>query len=349
MQRRLSENKRSIAIIVALVILLITTLSDALISRIQKNISEQEVETSRLFDSLFAMGGQEVVLQGTDNQNRIAVLPIKGIIETNTMRIMQEQSVIDQLDQIIEDPSVRGLLVEIDSPGGTVYESARIWEKIKELQEIKKIPIYSSMGTVAASGGYYVAAPSDKIFAAAETITGSIGVIADYVNIAELEKKLGIQHEVIKSGEFKDIGSMSREMSEEEREINQRQVDEFFDKFVQIIMEGRGMSEDEVRSLADGRVYTGGEALDNGLVDELGYYEDAMETLITDLGLNDPEVYQILSSQTSWTQWLGLISQELKPSSQLKLNNFEADAFRYIEEHRSEGNLPQFYYLYGGI
>lgn len=349
MQRRLIENKQSIAIIIALIILLFTALSDILISRLQKQFLEKDVETNRLLDSLLATGGQEIILQGKDSQNRIAVLPIKGIIETNPSRIMQELSVVEQLDQIIEDPSVRGLLLEIDSPGGTVYESARIWEKIKEIQEIKKIPIYSSMGSVAASGGYYVAAPSDKIFAAAETITGSIGVIADYVNITELEAKLGIKHEVIKSGEFKDIGSMSREMSKEEREINQKQVDEFFDKFIQIIAEGRKMSTKEVLALADGRVYTGSEALENGLIDELGYYEDALQTMIVDLELEDPEVYQHIGEQPLWNHWLGLISQKFIQNNKKTSNVFEADSFKYMEKHRSEGNLPRFYYLYGGI
>lgn len=349
MQRKLIENKRSLAIIIALGILLVTALSDALISRIQNQFLAKDVETNRLLDSLLAPGGQEVILQGTDSQNRIAVLPIKGIIETNPSRMIQELSVVEQLDQIIADPSVRGLLLDIDSPGGTVYESARIWEKITELQASKGIPIYSSMGGVAASGGYYVAAPSDKIFAAAETITGSIGVIADYINIAELEAKLGIKHEVIKSGEFKDIGSMSREMSAEEREINQKQVDEFFEQFIQVIAEGRKMSKEEVLTLADGRVYTGSQALANGLIDELGYYEDALAMLISDLGLAEPEVYQNIGVPSFWNQWLGLLAQEFNPNQQGEGDSFEADSFKYIEERRAEGNLPQFYYLYGGI
>lgn len=349
MQRRFVENKRTIAIIIALVILLITALGDVFISRLQKRALTNEVDVNRMLEDFLATEGQELVLQGTDKENRIAVVPIKGVIASENTKILQEESTVNQLDRILEDQSVRGLILEIDSPGGTVYESARIWEKIKEIQETREIPIYSSMGSVAASGGYYVAAPSDKIFAAEETITGSIGVIADYINIAELEAKLGIKHEVIKSGDYKDIGSMSREMSEEERQINQDQVDEFFSKFIQVIVDGRSLTEEEVRSLADGRVYTGKQGLENGLIDELGYYEDALQMLIKDLSLEDPEVYQRVTGSSRFSQWIGMKSQKLPEQTTSEVNSFEAEAFKYIKESRSEGNLPKFYYLYGGF
>lgn len=349
MQRRLSENKRSIAIIIALAILLITASGDLFVSRFQKKSLESETEVSQLFEGFFGEKGQEVVLQGTDSENRIAVLPIKGVIATENAGILQEESIVNKLDAIIEDQSVQGLLLDIDSPGGTVYESARIWEKLKEVQEKRAIPIYSSMGTVAASGGYYVAAPSDKIFAAEETITGSIGVISDYVNIAELEEKLGIKHEIIKSGKHKDIGSMSREMSEEEREINQIQVDEFFDKFIEVIAEGRAMTEKEVRSLADGRVYTGKQAIENGLIDELGYYADALELMIEELALEDPEVFQKISGSSRLSQFIGVKSHDSAERATSEMDSFEAEVFNYIEKNRSQGNLPEFYYLYGGI
>lgn len=227
MQRRITENKRSIALIIALGILLITALGDVFVTRFRNVGLDTELDQSRWFEQFLGASTEEVVLQGTDNENRIIVVPIQGMIMTNPVSTFEEDSVVNKLDAIIEDPTIQGMILDIDSPGGTVYESARIWEKIQEVQAKTDIAIYTSMGTVAASGGYYVAAPSDKIFAAAETITGSIGVIADYVNIAGLEEKLGIKHEVIKSGEYKDIGSPNREMTEEERAINQTQVDEF--------------------------------------------------------------------------------------------------------------------------
>lgn len=342
MQRKMTENKRSIALIIALAILLISALGDIFIGRFQNMGLESELEGSRLLEQLMGATGEDVILQGTDYENRIVILPIEGIIQTDTF---QEDSVVDKLDAIIQDPSIRGMILEVDSPGGTVYESARIWEKIKEVQAETDIEIYTSMGTVAASGGYYVAAPTDKIFAADETITGSIGVIADYVNIAGLEEKLGIKHEVIKSGKYKDIGSPSREMTEEERKINQAQVDEFFDKFVGVVAEGRGLSEDEVYTLAEGQVYTGKQALANGLIDEIGYFDDALATLIANLELEDPVVFKKADVVPS------IFSQFLIPFGQAKgsADSFEHEAFKYIEEKRSKGNFPEYYYLYGGI
>lgn len=345
MQRRMTENKRSIALIIALAILLITALGDMFLTRFRNISLENELEGNRLFEQFMGISEEEIVLQGTDNENRIVVLPIQGIIATDTMSGLQEDSVVNKLDAIIEDPSIQGMILEVDSPGRTVYESARIWEKIKEVQAATDIEIYTSMGTVAASGGYYVAAPTDKIFAAEETITGSIGVIADYINIAELEEKIGIKHEVIKSGKYKDIGSPNREMTEEERAINQERINEFFEKFVRVVAEGREMPEDDVYALADGQIYTGKQALANGLIDEIGYFDDALAMLIADLELEDPVVFKQADAIPS------IFSQFLRPLVQTKdsIDSFEHEAFKYIQEKRSKGNFPEFYYLYGGM
>lgn len=351
MQRKMIENKRSVALIIALAILLITALGDMLITRLQNIGLESELEVSRLLDQIRVASTEEVILQGTDSENRIVVLPIHGMIITNPVGAFQENSVVNKLDAIMKDPSIQGMILEINSPGGTVYESARIWEKIQEVQAETDIEIYTSMGAVAASGGYYVAAPSDKIFAAEETITGSIGVIADYVNIAELEEKLGIKHEVIKSGKHKDIGSMNREMTAEERAINQAQVDEFFDKFITVIAQGRGMPEEDVYAIADGQVYTGKQALANGLIDEIGYYEDALATMIVDLELEDPVVFKKMTITSTWGQFLIPFGGKQAPSegAETSSRSFENEAFNYIEENRAKGNLPEFYYLYGGM
>lgn len=351
MQRKLVENKRSFALIIALAILLITALGDIFITRFQNRGLEAELEGSAWFEEWLGGSPEARILQGTDTENRIVVFPIKGIIGTDNVMGLPENSIVNQLDSIMDDPTIRGILLDVDSPGGTVYESARIWEKIKEVQELTNLPIYTSMGGVAASGGYYVAAPSDKIYAAEETVTGSIGVIADYVNIAELEEKIGIKHEVIKSGEYKDIGSASRKMTDEEREINQIQVDEFFEKFIKVIADGRQMSEGEVYQLADGRVYTGKQALENGLVDEIGYFEDALEDMINDLELDDPIVFQQTDALSFWGQLLGPVghSKNASVNKESNVTSFETEAFSYIEKNRSKGNLPEFYYLYGGM
>lgn len=351
MQRKFTENKRTIAIMIALGLLLITALGDMLVTRVQKKGLENQLAGNQFIEQLLGTSSEETVLQGTDTENRILVLPIKGVLATENAKMLQEGSVVNKLDAALTDPTIKGILLEVDSPGGTVYESARIWEKIQEIQEETDIQIYTSMGTVAASGGYYVAASSDKIFAAEETMTGSIGVISDYVNIRELEEKLGIKHEIIKSGEHKDIGSMNREMTEEEREINQTQVDEFFEKFVDVIVQGRGMSEEKVYNLADGQVYTGKQALENGLIDEIGYYEEALTSMIEDMALDDPVVFEKRIEGAAWNQFLSpmIMGQDSAEVEEKATASFETELFDYIEKNRTKGNMPEFYYLYGGI
>lgn len=143
---------------------------------------------------------------------------------------------------------------------------------------------------------------------------------------------------------------MSREMTEEEREINQVQIDEFFDKFVQIVADGRGMKEKEIRRLADGQVYTGKQAFENGLIDELGYYDDALMDMTKELELDDPVVFEKQPAYSVWSQFLGPFGQsESSAPKEETPKAFEAEVFNYIEKNQSKGNLPEFYYLYGGI
>jgi protease-4 len=150
-------------------------------------------------------------------------------------------------------------------------------ESIQEFKEETGKPVVVSMGQTAASGGYYIATAADRIFANENTLTGSLGVIFSYLNFTEAAEEYGIQQEVVKSGPFKDIGSSTREPTEEELEILQAYVDEGYDQFVQVIVEGRGLSEEAVRELADGRVYSGQQAETLGLIDELGDLERAAE------------------------------------------------------------------------
>lgn len=354
MERRNLNRKRLLAIIIALGILLVTAFGNLFIDQFKISQLEDQIENEKWLDQFAGGSSVDHVLQGTDAENRIAVFSIEGAIGDENAdpfdSFLSGEMEETTLEFVKEDPTIRGVLLNVDSPGGTVYHSVEIWETVKEIQEELDIPVYTSMGEVAASGGYYVAAPSDKIFATEETITGSIGVISDYINIEELEEKLGIKHNVIKSGKHKDIGSANREMTDEEREINQDQVDEFFDKFVEVVADGRELDEEYVRDLADGRVYTGKQAVENGLVDEIGRFDDALNTMVDDLGLEDPEVFEKTVEPSVWGQFLTSI-QEINPMSSHpdQDSSFEAEAFKYIEENRTEGHLPEFYYLYGGF
>ena len=186
---------------------------------------------------------------------------------------------------------MKGVVLEVNSPGGVVIESAEIHEKLVQIKEQREIPIYVSMGTYAASGGYYIAAPADKIFAQKETITGSIGVIMQAINYEELAEKVGIKFETIKSGQHKDMLGGSRASTEEEKAMLQEIINESYEDFVDVIEQGRGMTEAQVKTVADGRILGGTQAVRAGLVDDIGKLEDAIAALRADYGLEDGELF----------------------------------------------------------
>ena len=197
-----------------------------------------------------------------------------GIIEV-TGTIYDSDETIRQIKGFREDDSIRAILIRVNSPGGTVGPAQEIYREIEKTVDHKKVVV--SMGNVAASGGYYLAAAADGIMANPGTITGSIGVIMSYTNYRQLFEKIGLTPVVIKSGEFKDIGNPSRDMTESEENILQDFVDKTRKQFVEAVATGRGLPLETVASLADGRVYTGEEAMEHGLVDRLGNLEDAIE------------------------------------------------------------------------
>jgi protease-4 len=240
----------------------------------------------------------EKVIQEGGPDHKIAILHLEGVIQDigslpfSSPLVYDHQQFLKSIEYAGADDSVDGIILHVNTPGGGVVESAEIHAKLVEVREKYNKPLYVSMGNTAASGGYYVAAPADKIVAHPATLTGSIGVIMESVNFAELADKLGVDFNTIKSGEFKDILSSSRTMTEEEEVILQTMIDELFDDFVQVIVDGRGMSEDEVRTLADGRIYTGKQAKENGLIDEVGSLEDTIALMETEQQLENAHVVQ---------------------------------------------------------
>ncbi len=213
---------------------------------------------------------------------KIAVIEIKGVIT-------QSGRIIEEIQQHREDDRVKAIILRIDSPGGGVGPSQEIHREIVKTREKKKI--VTSMGSVAASGGYYIACASDLIFANPGTITGSIGVLMEFTNIEELFKKIGIKGVVLKSGEHKDIGSPFREMTPEEKKIIQGVIDNVHQQFVKAVTEGRRMDPAKVVQIADGRILTGEQAKQLGLVDQLGNLEDAIEATARLVGIEGkPEV-----------------------------------------------------------
>ena len=213
-------------------------------------------------------------------KKRVAVLPVIGVINS-------ERRFVEDLKGFREDPSVRAFVLEIRSPGGAVGPSQAIYGELQRLRREDDRPLIAWIGDVGASGGYYVALPADSIFALPGSITGSIGVIMQFPNAEELLRKVGVELEVVKSGRLKDIGSPARDLSEEERQVLQGLVDDVWNQFVEAVVQGRDLSRARVEELADGRVYSGESAREEGLVDRLGTLQDALDTAGRMAGLGD--------------------------------------------------------------
>jgi protease-4 len=200
--------------------------------------------------------------------NRVALVEIEGLI-------VDSDRVVKELDDFGDDPTIRAIVVRIQSPGGVVGPTQEIYDTILRISGRGK-PVVASMGSVAASGGYYLAAAATRIVANPGTLTGSIGVIMQLAEIEGLLKKVGVRYEVIKSGRYKDSGSFARPMTPDERAVLQTVLDDMHDQFVTAVAEGRRLGKDRVKALADGRVYSGRMAKDLGLVDALGGLDEAI-------------------------------------------------------------------------
>ena len=228
---------------------------------------------------------QEVTVSG-EGADKVLVVDLSGVIIGETREGLFGLSVVPstvdrverQLDKAAEDDAVKALVLRINTPGGTVTASDVLYHAVRRYKAKAKVPVIACFLDLAASGGYYVAMASDEILAHPTTITGSIGVIAQGLNVAGLFDKLGLQQQVVKSDRFKDLGSATRPPTPEERAIVQGIVDSMFARFLATVETGRPkLTRDRVRALADGRIFTADQAVENGLVDRLGYMDDAVE------------------------------------------------------------------------
>jgi protease-4 len=201
-------------------------------------------------------------------RDKIGVIPIEGAI-THSERITSE------LVRFTKDDGIKAIILRIDSPGGAVGPTQEIYREVLKTTETKKV--VASMGGVAASGGYYIAAAADQIVANPATITGSICVLMEFVQVEDLLSKIGISFEVLKSGEYKDTGSPHRKLTEREKKLLETLIADIQRQFVEAVSEGRGLAIEKVQEIADGRILTGSQALEVGLVDALGNFQDAVE------------------------------------------------------------------------
>jgi protease-4 len=202
--------------------------------------------------------------------NQIALVRVEGVI-------LDADEPVAQLRDFAENEAIRAILIRIDSPGGAVVPSQEIYDQVRKIRAEGRQKVVVSMGTVAASGGYYIASASDRIVANPGTLTGSIGVILEMPNFEELMKKIGVENTVVKSGTHKDLISPFRKLGDDERAILQRVMDDVHDQFIQAVADGRGLAKETVAAIADGQVFTGRQAKDKGLVDEIGSFEDAIK------------------------------------------------------------------------
>jgi len=229
--------------------------------------------------------------------DRVAIVDVHGVIENSS-------DVVRQLRKYGKDSSIPAVVLHINSPGGGAASSQEIYEEVNKLREEGK-KIVASMGSVAASGGYYVACAADTVVANPATLTGSIGVIFQFPVAEELFKKIGLKFEVVKRGDIKDIGSMNRSMTERERESLQSVVDDTYEQFVEVVSESREMDRDQVVRIADGSIYTGRQAKALGLVDELGDLHDAIKIAGEMVGMEEyPKTVKERKRKISWYDFL---------------------------------------------
>jgi protease IV len=236
---------------------------------------------------------------------RIALIRLEGII-ADTMALPVAAKISEAMDKV-KEKDIKALILRINSPGGTVGASQELFDKIKKLKD-DGVKVVVSMGDVAASGGLYVAVAADKIIANPGTVTGSIGVIIKAGVLKELYKKIGLEHDVVKSGKFKDILSDLKHMSNEDQEILQEMVDDTYYQFISAISTERNLNIEDVKKFADGRVFTGNQAKQLGIVDEIGSLKDA-ENLAKKLANIEgkPEIVEI-EPQKSLFQKLSKLS-----------------------------------------
>ena len=329
-----NNGKRWIAVAIALLLFV----ASSIVSNRSDKISEKQADKLKneylnQFNPFSATANKNIVEDG-DKKNKIALISYEGAIGDGEVY----DSFMEQLDDIYKDDSVKGVIMQVNSPGGAVYNSEQIANKIKEIQTDKKIPVFTVMKTMAASGGYYISAPTDKIYASNETLTGSIGVIMSSRSFQGLFEKYGIKEQNITTGKMKDAGSIGKDMTDEQKKYFQDLINSSFDRFIKVVSQGRSMKEDEVKKLADGRVYDGSQALENGLVDKIGDLDDAYKDMAKEYNLSDPMLVEKSDVFSNFSKYFpGFKSFTDKPKSELQILQ---------ELMNSESKKPL--YLYGG-
>lgn len=283
---------------------------------------------SKAFVAGSAAGGKkhviETVIEGS-GENKIAIISVKGILSNEPAEsfFIEKPSIVEivkqQLEQAAGDIHVKAVLFEVDSPGGGITASDIIYNQITKFKTDTKKKVVVYMQDVAASGGYYISSAADAIVAHPTTITGSIGVIMPLVNVAELINHYGIKDNSIASGNMKEIGSPFKPMTLEESAVLKNIIDEMYMQFVNVVSTGRKLDIEAVKNLADGRIYTGKQALGKGLIDQLGYMEDAISLTKKMAGLTEATIVRY-ETHHGLAELFGLMSGKLFQNNTIKLD-----------------------------
>jgi protease-4 len=283
-----------------------------------------------------------IILLSRPAAGKIVVIPLSGTITTGDSSLFSSSTITpglvrEYLTKAEKDSAVKAIVLRIESPGGEIEPCQEILLEIERVKET--MPIVVSMGGTAASGGYYISTSANKIVALPTTQTGSIGVISQLINVEGLLEKLGIQIETFKGGKYKDMYWGFRKLTPEEEEIMQEMVDEYYEQFIDVVAEGRGLSKDDVRDLATGQLYSGAKAKELGLVDELGDLDTAINLAAELAGIEAPIVKYYKQSGLIWRLLLGLTN-----AIQARLSGLSAQDMLLLEilSH----NYPQPLFLY---
>lgn len=340
------NKKRWIAVLIAAGLLVVSLVSSSLTSN-----SKEEKQMSGLNSLLYGTNElSPTVLEEGDSSEKIVKLTVDGTITSDgTSGLFATEGYnhakfMEQLNAIKEDKTIKGMMIEVNSPGGGVYESAEIAKTISDIRNERNIPMYVSMKNTAASGGYYISAQADKIYATEETVTGSIGVIMSGLNYSGLLEKLGIEDTTVKSGALKDMGSSTRPQTPEDQKVLQTYIDNAYNRFVKVVSTGRNQSEEEVRKIADGRIYDGEQAKAVGLVDEIGYPQDALKAMRSEQHLENAQLVEYETNTTGFANtWFGSKLAQLQG-----LKASETSQILSFLENQGTVQSPKAMYYYGG-
>lgn len=280
------KNKRVISLVIVMVLVVFSLINGTLT---KSTIQKQNTEDSYVQMFLRSQSVHKLTLVDGNSDETIQKISIEGEIGAEMTNTYSRASIINQIKEAKSNSNVKAILLSVNTPGGGVYETAELYNELKNSGK----DVYVSMKKQATSGGYYVSMAAKKIFANTETTTGSLGVIMSYVSAQKFLNDHGIKQETIRSGEQKAVGGLTEDLPESTRKIYQEQNKEAYDRFVKAIAQGRNMSEDEVRKLADGRTYTGTQAVENKLIDKIGTEEDLINFIKEDKKLFNPKVIEL--------------------------------------------------------